>query len=309
MHRRAANSKLALRGTWIATQALGLVSPRLAGRPAATLWFTPWRLPQSERSRERERDWLEGAKPFKVAGLQGFVAGNGPVILLVHGWGGWASTLGAFVEPLVEAGHQVVGMDLPAHGSSSGRRTNPFEITDALLEVARCVGPVHSLVSHSFGGLVSLLAMERGLKPGKVVLLSPALRSDHIRERFAELFRLRPPVMDALIGVIDRRFGPEVWEELDARRIAYRLASRGPDVPILIAHDPEDRDAPFADALEVSQRLPRTHLLRVEGAGHHRLLFDERAVAATVEFVKARRETSANGDIRSFGTEARVQTA
>jgi pimeloyl-ACP methyl ester carboxylesterase len=296
MPRRAANSKLALRGTWVATQALGLVSPRLSGRPASTLWFTPWRLPQSEGSRAREREWLRGSKPFKVAGLEGFVAGDGPVILLVHGWGGWASRLGAFVRPLVETGHQVVGMDLPAHGSSPGRRTNPFEMADALLKVAGAAGPVHGLISHSFGGLVSLLAMERGLKPGVAVYLAPVLRPDHVRARFAELFRLRPRVMDALVRVIDRHFGSDVWEELDARRIAYRLASRGPEVPVLIAHDPEDRDALFSDALEMSQILPGARILRVAGAGHHRILVEESVVTAAVEFVNGRRQASPAGD-------------
>lgn len=285
MPRRAANSKLALRGTWVATQALGLISPRLSGGLASTLWFTPWRLPQSEGSRAREREWLRGSKPFQVAGLQGFVAGNGPVVLLVHGWGGWASRLGAFVGPLVETEHQVVGMDLPAHGSSPGRRTNPFEMADALLKVAGCTGPVHALISHSFGGLVSLLAMERGLKPGAAVYLAPALRADHIRSRFAELFRLRPPVMDALVRVIDGRFGSEVWEELDARRIAYGLASRGPDVPVLIAHDSEDRDAPFSDALAMSQILPGARILQVAGAGHHRILVEERVLTEAIVFV------------------------
>jgi pimeloyl-ACP methyl ester carboxylesterase len=310
MPRRAANSKLALRGTWVATQALGLVSPRLSGRPASVLWFTPWRLPQSEGSRARESEWLRGAKPFKVAGLQGFVAGDGPVILLVHGWGGWASRLGAFVRPLVETGHQVVGMDLPAHGSSSGRRTNPFEMADALLKVAGSVGPVHALISHSFGGLVSLLAMERGLKPGAAVFLAPALRADHIRARFAELFRLRPQIMEALVRVLNGHFGSEVWEELDARRIAYRLASRGPDAPVLIAHDPEDRDALFSDAVAMSQILPGARVLKVAGAGHHRILLEESVLTAAVEFVNGRREASPAGDSPfPAAAEARLETA
>jgi pimeloyl-ACP methyl ester carboxylesterase len=201
-------------------------------------------------------------------------------------------------------------MDLPAHGSSSGRRTNPFEMADALLKVAGSVGPVHALISHSFGGLVSLLAMERGLKPGAAVYLAPALRADHVRARFAELFRLRPRVMDALVRVIDRHFGSEVWEELDARRIAYRLASRGPDVPVLIAHDPEDRDAPFSDAVEISRILPRARILRAAGAGHHRILVEERVVAATVEFVNGRRQASPAGDSPiPAAAEARVETA
>ena len=258
----------------------------LSGRPASILWFTPWRLPQSEQSRAREREWLRGSKPFHVAGLNGFVAGNGPVILLVHGWGGWASRLGAFVKPLVESGHQVVGMDLPAHGSSPGGRTNPFEMADALAEVTRSVGTVHALISHSFGGLVSLLAMERGLKAEAAVYLAPALRSNHIRARFAELFRLRPRVMDALVRLIDRRFGSEVWEKLDARRIAHHLVSRGADVPVLIAHDPEDGEAPFSDALEMSRILPMARILRVAGAGHHRILLEERVVTEAVEFLR-----------------------
>jgi pimeloyl-ACP methyl ester carboxylesterase len=233
------------------------------------------------------------------------------VVLLVHGWGGWASRLGAFVKPLVETGHQVVGMDLPAHGSSPGRRTNPFEMADALLEVANCAGPVHAVVSHSFGGLVSLLAMERGMKPGAAVHLAPALRSDHVRDRFAELFRLRPRVMDALVTVIDRHFGSEVWEHLDARRIAYRLASRGSDVPVLIAHDPEDRDAPFSDALELSRRLPTARVLRVAGAGHHRILVEESVVTAAVDFVNGRRQALFPTGDSPFpaAAEARVETA
>jgi pimeloyl-ACP methyl ester carboxylesterase len=220
-----------------------------------------------------------------VAGLRGFVAGEGPVILLVHGWGGWASRLGAFVRPLVETGHQVVGMDLPAHGSSSGRRTNPFEMADALRKVAGSVGPVRALVSHSFGGLVSLLAMERGLKTEAAVLLAPALRADQIRARFAELFRLRPPVMNALVRVLDGHFGSDVWEVLDGRRIAYNLSSRGPDVPVLIAHDPEDRDALFSDAHAISQILPRARILRAKDTGHHHILVEESVVTAAVEFV------------------------
>ena len=296
---------LAARGTWLATQALGLLSPRLSGPPASVLWFTPWRLPQSDRSRAREHEWLREAKPFQVAGLKGFVAGNGPVVLLVHGWGGWASRLGAFVEPLVESGHQVVGMDLPAHGSSPGRRTNPFEMAEALLEVARCAGPVHALISHSFGGLVSLLAMEQGLRPGSAVLLSPVLRSDHVRDRFAELFKLRPSVMDALVRRIDSRFGSQVWEHLDARRIAYRLASRGSDVPVLIAHDPEDQDAPFSDALELTQRLPGARILKVEGVGHHRILVEESVMSTAVEFVSGHQH--GNGSISIPAAKARVE--
>jgi pimeloyl-ACP methyl ester carboxylesterase len=169
-------------------------------------------------------------------------------------------------------------------------------MVDTALELAGCAGPVHAVIGHSLGGLVALLAMQRGLRTRKAVLLSPSLRADHARERFAELFRLRPRAVGALVGAIDRRFGHQVWGELDGRRIASRLAAHAPDVPILMAHDTEDPDAPFSDTLAVSALLPRAQLMKVPGAGHHRTVHDPSVVAATVEFVSGRERAPLNGD-------------
>ena len=90
---RAAESKLALRATWVATRAAALVSPALAGPLAARLWFTPWRVPFGERALARQAKWLEGTTPVSFCGdghrIAGFAAGpeSGPRVVLVHGWG------------------------------------------------------------------------------------------------------------------------------------------------------------------------------------------------------------------------------
>ena len=42
---------------------------------------------------------------------------EGPVVYLVHGWGGVAEQLDAFVEPLLASGHRVVSLTPPAMGS------------------------------------------------------------------------------------------------------------------------------------------------------------------------------------------------
>ncbi|MEO1075318.1 MAG: hypothetical protein AAFX41_05055, partial [Bacteroidota bacterium] len=44
--------------------------------------------------------------------------------LLVHGWEGDALNFVAFVGPLRKAGFDVVALDGPAHGASSGERTD-----------------------------------------------------------------------------------------------------------------------------------------------------------------------------------------
>ena len=69
--------------------------------------------------------------------------------------------LGAFVEPLVEAGYRVVAYDGPAHGESPGRRTNIFKLTEGLMAVADAVGPLSGVIAHSLGTTAVLLAASR----------------------------------------------------------------------------------------------------------------------------------------------------
>src|SRR5687768_13117485 len=113
---------LDLRATWLATKVTGHFSSRLAGRFASRLWFTPWPVPVGERARAKQAGWLAGTQPvtFDVGThrIAGFSAGEGPAVLLVHGWGERAASLGAFVAPLVGAGFRVVGVDLPGHGET-----------------------------------------------------------------------------------------------------------------------------------------------------------------------------------------------
>src|SRR6185295_15857353 len=57
------------------------------------------------RAPEREREALASARPFRVRmgrrQLQAWRWGRGPVVLLLHGWGGRGGQLSAFVEPLL----------------------------------------------------------------------------------------------------------------------------------------------------------------------------------------------------------------
>src|SRR5690606_9574208 len=80
--------------------------------------------------------------------------GEGPAVVLVHGWGGWRGQLGAFVAPLVERGRRVVAFDAPGHGEAApgvfgpGKGTFP-EMVEALAAVAEHVGPAEGVVGHS----------------------------------------------------------------------------------------------------------------------------------------------------------------
>src|SRR5215212_7536071 len=66
--------------------------------------------------------------PFEGGELAVTTWGEGPAVLLMHGWGGARAQMTGFVEPLLGAGYRVVAYDQPAHGESDGKMTNLLEI-------------------------------------------------------------------------------------------------------------------------------------------------------------------------------------
>lgn len=282
---RAADSKLALRATWLATRAAATVSPRAAGPLAARLWFTPWRIVPGERGLARQAEWLKDTEPLSVdtrwGRLAGFAAGSGPVVLLVHGWGERAASLGAFVAPLTAAGYRVVGIDLPGHGASPGGRIDGFEIAGAIGDVSEGLGGVHAVVGHSMGAMTTMYAASRGMHPAAVVLLAPSARLDHALDTFTKLFRLPPNAKAGLKQTIDRRYGSDVWERLSGNALAPDM-----DVPALIVHDRDDAQVALDDAEALAAAWPGARLVTTEGLGHGRILRDPKVIDEAVSFLR-----------------------
>src|SRR5262245_2710062 len=102
-------------------RALAAVAPPLAVRAAGALFRTP---PRHKTSDAERKLLAAGARRRLRAGSSDIATwtwGEGPTMVLVHGWGSRGARLGSFVEPLVSSGYSVVTFDSPAHGDSSGR--------------------------------------------------------------------------------------------------------------------------------------------------------------------------------------------
>ena len=282
---RAADSKLALRATWVATRAAAAVSPRLAGYFAARLWFTPWKVPPGTRGTQRQAEWLKPteAVTFDVAGrrVAGFAAGAGPTVVLVHGWGERGASLGAFVSPLVAAGYRVVGIDLPGHGASAGGQTDGFELGAAIRAVCDSLGDVSAVVAHSMGATTTMYAASQGLDVDALVLLAPSPRLDHALVTFGRLLSLPDRALAGLKATIERRYGSDVWERLSGQSFASNV-----DVPALIVHDSDDPQVPLADAEALHAAWPGSRLVTTEGLGHGRILRDPHVIESVTAFLR-----------------------
>jgi pimeloyl-ACP methyl ester carboxylesterase len=263
---------------------LQVFAPSAADRRALDLWCT---LPPGA---QRRRDLRPGrGEVLRLDAPRGgdVVAeawGTGPVVLLVHGWGGWRGQLGAFVTPLVEAGYRVVALDAPSHGDAApgalgpGRGMLP-EIVDALEVAHDAFGPVAGVVAHSLGCTATGLALRGRLSAERVALVAPSSGIATVLDHFSRALRLSPRTVAHLRAALE----DIVAESIDGLDLVE--LGDGPVPETLVVHDRADKEVPYAVGVAVAEAWPGARLVTTEGLGHHRLLAAPPVVDAVVAHV------------------------
>jgi pimeloyl-ACP methyl ester carboxylesterase len=256
---------------------------------AAELAVALFRRPPGRKDSESERTALASGEKvaLSLAGrrLAVWRWGQGPTVLLVHGWGSRGARLASFIAPLVEAGRSVVAFDAPGHGASAGKLSSLPQFIAAIEAVARRFGPIEAVVAHSMGGAATTLAMGRGLPIRRAVFLAPAADPAGYTERFAEVVGLAPALLARMQAKIEKRFGAK-WEEFDVIAAARRMTA-----PLLVFHDPADRDVAWSDGAAIAAAWPGAELVSTEGLGHRRIVHDPAVVARAIAFLVSPAET------------------
>lgn len=259
---------------------LGRIAPAPMVALAYRLWFRTRRFPLAPR----ERAVLDRARRHTVdhhgVPLAVYEWGEGPAVLLVHGWHGSAANFVAFVDPLVAAGRRVLAFDQPAHGATPGERTDVYEIADALNAVVRTHGPLEGAITHSFGAPCLLMAVREGLALGRVVCISPPARAEALLQGFAETLNLPSAVLARFRRRLEAEFGADVLERLSPVRTV-----RGLDLPALVIHDHNDRAMPFEEGEALARAWPGAEFYATAGLGHNRILADPSVIARAVGFL------------------------
>ena len=105
-------------------------------------------------------------------------AGQGPVVLLLHGLGSSLDTWRRNIQPLADAGFTVLAPDLPGHGDSDKPASLSYDPLSAVNFTGQFLNALGveraSLVGNSAGGLVAaLFALEHPEKTGRLALVAP----------------------------------------------------------------------------------------------------------------------------------------
>lgn len=247
---------------------------------AARAWFTP--PPLSERRRQLWDRSLEGTEPISIdvdgKSLMGFRHGEGPLVFLIHGWGGRAAQMGQLGMSVADHGYTVVAVDLPGHGEQKWDISDVFQMSSALNQLTSRFGEPDAVIAHSLGAMAAIYAFQ-GAMPERLVLLAPMLDINEALDTFATRARLMPWTSTSLKRRL-RRFTGDSWEIL-----AAGANTDFGDAEVLVVHDPDDPDTRFESSAVLAAVRDRTSLLVANSRGHNGLLADEEVAEAVALFL------------------------
>jgi len=260
-------------------QALSRVCPTQTEQLAAWLFCHPTR----GKAATDEQAVLDSGHAFTLNAcgheLAAWSWGDGPTVLLHHGWNGRAAHMTGFVRPLLDAGFSVVTYDAPAHGESPGRITAAPEMARILREVAHRLVGLHGVVAHSLGGAATMLAIREGLKLERAVLLAAPSDLRGFVDLFGDHLGLPAHTREGLAQTTASWFDME-WPEMDVSHWA-----EGVRPPVLVFHDRDDNVVPWGHSERIRAAWDGAELITTEGLGHRRIRRDRDVIRKAVEFL------------------------
>lgn len=274
---------------------LGSLFPKLIGRWAYSLWFLTHRgaIPK------REEKWLSTATKIEAVELKSDLLGetplpvmtyywenpehkDAPLVMLLHGWTGRGSQMGALAEPLLKAGFRVLSFDNHSHHKTPGKTSTIFKQSEVQRGLADKFGPIYGIVAHSFGGMVTSYSLSEGMEIQKIVCISPPSRFDYLLERFSNTLHLPKSIQNYMVSRFKEDYGSDLAERVSATTTSKVLGH----IPALIIHDEDDQDVPITESELLLQSWPNSTMKRTKGLGHRRILYNAQVIEDAVNFLK-----------------------
>jgi len=222
--------------------------------------------------------------------------GDGPAVVLVHGFGGDLNTW-MFTQPALSEGRRTIALDLPGHGGSAKEVGfgDPETLTDAVDAALNALGVKRAhLVGHSMGGAIAaLVALRRPERAASLTLIAAAGLGPEINGPFIDGFiragrrREVAEVLSQLVSdpsLVSRTMIEDVlrYKRLDGVQAALTTIAQAwfaggrqyldlTDrintlmLPVQLIWGRDDRILPVAHAEALAARFP-THIL--DAAGH-----------------------------------------
>jgi alpha-beta hydrolase superfamily lysophospholipase len=201
--------------------------------------------------------------------------------MLLHGFSSTIMKFDHFVEPLIKQGYQVIAIDAPAHGKSSGKQTTVLEYKAMIEKVHQTLGPIDAFVAHSFGGLALSLFLKELPEHEKIkaVLIAPATETSTAIQTFCRFLHIDENIKKEMEKMIFERSG------FTAEDISVSKSASAIKAQVLWIHDEDDEITPWCDAEKVQQmHLPNFKFILTKELGHRKIYRDNKVKKAVFDF-------------------------
>jgi pimeloyl-ACP methyl ester carboxylesterase len=281
--------------------------PGFAGKWAVKLFFSPPKF----KTPHREKQYLENATkreiPFRISPQKLYnvrvvnemlndsdfnsdkekdhytlyESGSGEAtILLVHGWAGRASQMGAIAASFAEQGYRTVAFDAFAHAGNPGKQTTVIEFAEIVKHVHGIYGPFKAVIGHSLGGIALGNAILQGIKTERLITIGSPTTFKYILEEFCKIINGNDNTLE-YIRKFTLKYANVSLEDFSLENIGEKLT-----LPGLIIHDVNDNEAPYEQALLFDKTWKNGQLITTKKLGHTRILRDSETIALMIDFVK-----------------------
>jgi len=264
----------------LAFRLFGVHLPGLMSRYAFYLWSRTHRYDAPAREQRLQLRASECSLTVNGLNIAAWRWGDGPSVLLVHGWNGRGMQLGNLVDPLLRAGYQVITFDAPGHGQSDAKHTNLLQIRDVMLALSQQHGSFHAVIGHSFGVAALSAAVASGMKVANLVAISSPGGLNRLIERYCQTMHIPSNTEHYLRLRLEQRIGSPLWQQFAESYPLNEAMNRA-----LIIHDKEDNWVDWHESEQLNRCWPNSELLLTEGLGHGRILRSPSLIRKIVDFV------------------------
>ena len=250
--------------------------PPIASQVAYRYFFRP------RKARPRNVNYLRAydlaVKDEKVRVYEG---GEGPAVLVVHGWESSVARLEVLLHSLIECHFRVVAFDMPGHGHSPAKDTDIVRITDFITTLAESAGPFVAAIGHSFGGVCLVNAIRCKLDVAQLVLIATPSSLAGMIDKYCRALGIWRPTKVRLVRAIEKRLASYELE----REFDLRLILQSSSAPTLIVHDHNDRVVPFSEGEQLSRARADIELLATDNLGHSKIIRDTQTIQRCISFI------------------------
>ncbi|WP_323788187.1 alpha/beta hydrolase [Psychroserpens sp.] len=243
---------------------IGLFSRRAASKIAIKLFSSPRR----KRIKEVEKDFLETAfiedlKYDDISIMTYRWLGKKDTVLLAHGWESNAVRWKDLILKLKALDYNVIALDAPAHGLSSGKLFNALIYSECINVVAKKFN-AKIVIGHSVGGMATTFFLHKYQLPTieKLVLLGVPSNFVGVFGRYVNMMGYTTRISKTMDDLILERFHNKP-EHFNAAKFSETITAKG-----LLIHDKYDAVIPYSDAEDFKNFYKNSKLITTEGFGH-----------------------------------------